>query len=248
MTRELFCGINSRGLELTSNRLLKITRLTFKIVLGCIEFFFAFICFYFTVALIFMAIPSGEDLKLNNDVTIYMKSDGIHTDFVFPVKTRYVDWRNVFLPKETKGKDSTFQLISVGWGDQGFFLNTPQWSDLKASTAFDACFYRGKTALHINYLPRLTEEYEHVELKISKKQYYILYKFVLETLRKTNDQDYICIRGRGYWDTDSFYEANGSYGMFFTCNSWINKGLKKANLPACQWTPFNAGIFQKYRS
>ncbi|MFM7854609.1 MAG: DUF2459 domain-containing protein [Flammeovirgaceae bacterium] len=49
-----------------------------------------------------------------------------------------------------------------------------------------------------------------------------------------------------YWDNDSFYEAKGTYNLFFTCNTWVNEGLKKAGLKACLWTPFDSGLLRKY--
>lgn len=233
--------------SIKNHKIIHVIKKSVKFSLGFVEFFLAFILFYFTIALTFMSIGVGEDLPTTKGVTIYMKSDGIHTDFVFPVHSRQVDWTKLFPPSDTRGKNDTLKYISVGWGDQGFFLNTPEWSDLKASTAFEACFYLGETAIHTNYLSKLNGDYQKVELNITPKQYRNLYRYVRTTLQKDKHQKIICIHNRGYWDTDSFYEANGSYGMFFTCNSWVNKGLKEVDLPACLWAPFNGGIFHKYR-
>lgn len=233
--------------SIKNHKIIHVTKKSVKVSFGFVEFLLAFIFFYFTIALTFMSIEVGEDLPKSKGITIYMKSDGIHTDFVFPVRTKFVDWSKLFSPADTKGKSDTLKYIAVGWGDQGFFLNTPEWSDLKASTAFEACFYLGKTAIHTNYINELNGDYQKVELNITLKQYKKLYRYVKTTLLKDQHQKIICIKNRGYWDTDSFYEANGSYGMFFTCNSWVNKGLKEVNLPACLWAPFNGGIFHKYR-
>jgi len=193
-----------------------------------------------------MSIQIGEK-PTHGDITIYMKSDGIHTDYVFPVYTKSFNWTKIISSNNTRGKDSMNNFVSIGWGDQGFFLNTPQWSDVKASTVFYACFYLGKSALHTNYLNELDFNYKHVKLIISSKQYFILCKHIIHSLKKDHKSGYRCIQNRGYWDTDSFYETNGSYGLFNTCNTWINTGLKKAKLPACLWTPMNSGIFHKYR-
>lgn len=212
----------------------------------CIEIFLAFIISYLTIALIYMSIGTGRDQILKKGVTIYMKSDGIHTDFVFPVHVGNIDWTKLISPEDTRGKDSTLKFISIGWGDQGFFLNTPEWSDLKASTAFNACFYLSKTAVHANYMKDLNIPQKHVKLIISQKEYSLLYNYVKKTLEQGENIQTVCIKNRGYWETDSFYEANGSYGLFFTCNSWVNKGLNDAGLPACLWAPFNSGIFHKY--
>ncbi len=218
----------------------------FKVLARSVEFLFAFVTCYLTIALLFMSISVGGILE-KKGITIFMKSDGIHTDFVFPVQSNSIDWRKLISPENTKGKDSTLKYIAIGWGDQGFFLNTPVWADLKASTAFNACFYLGKSAIHANYLNELDCKFEHVQFVVSETQYKKLYTYVNQTLKRDKGNKIACIKNRGYWKTDSFYETNGSYGLFNTCNSWINGGLKAAKLPACLWSPFNSGIFNKYQ-
>lgn len=211
-----------------------------------IEFLVSFIAFYLTVSLVFMSLAVGEESK-NKEITVYMKSDGIHTDFVLPVKNELKNWENTFHFENAKNVDSTSKFISIGWGDQGFFLNTPQWADLTFSTAFNACFYLGKSAIHTNYLKELDFHYKHVKFQISKKEYHLLCNYIEKSLKYSKNKYPICIKGRGYWETDAFYESNGSYGLFNTCNSWINSGLKTAGLKACLWSPLNSGIFHKYQ-
>ena len=217
-----------------------------KIIFGSVEFLFAFVIAYLTIAFVCMSIRVGHQLE-KKGTTIYMKSDGIHTDFVFPVQSPVIDWRKIISPEDTKGKDTTLKYIAIGWGDQGFFLNTPVWADLKASTAFDACFYLGKSAMHTNYLKELDFKFKHVQFKVSDKQYRKLIEYIQKAIKKDKHNKLDCIKNRGYWKTDSFYQTNGSYGLFNTCNSWINGELKAADLPACLWAPFNSGIFHKYQ-
>ena len=45
----------------------------------------------------------------------------------------------------------------MGRGDKGFYLQTPQWSDLKFSVAFNAVFDFSTAAMHATFYPQLTE-------------------------------------------------------------------------------------------
>lgn len=56
----------------------------------------------------------------------------------------------------------------------------------------------------------------------------------------------ILIKGASYGHNDLFYEATGTFNLFFTCNTWANNGLKHAKLKACFWTLFDKGILNKY--
>ena len=51
-----------------------------------------------------------------------------------------------------------FLQISIGWGDKGFYLDTPTWAELKLSTALIAGFGLGNAALHITYYDEIAED------------------------------------------------------------------------------------------
>jgi hypothetical protein len=38
------------------------------------------------------------------------------------------------------------------------------------------------------------------------------------------------IAGYAYGSTDAFFEADGSYHLLNTCNSWVGRGLRKAGI------------------
>ncbi len=222
--------------------------LLWKIPLGAVELFFAILIFYVVIALFGMLIQIGDDyVPKKNGITMYLRTDGIHTDFIVPVKSEYKDWTKVVKWSDLKGMDTTFKYIAFGWGDQGFFLRTPEWSDLKFSTAFDALFYRGTSAVHAVYQMEPPREGKLCEkLVISEKQYRNLIKYIEGTFQVDEHNQVICIKNSGYWGNDAFYQAYGKYSLFSTCNSWINGGLKEAELPACLWTPLSFGILEKY--
>jgi uncharacterized protein (TIGR02117 family) len=211
-----------------------------------LEFLLAFFSAYFFIALFGMFFHIN-DKSSDGDYEIFMKSDGIHTDFILPVRSEVIHWDQYFPVSQTKDGYNEKQYLAVGWGDQGFFLNTPQWSDLTAKTAVEAVFYLGKSALHINYLDQSEFPKNIVSFRLKREAYLKLVSYIKETVIKDNQQQPIWIPGEGYWQTDSFYEAHDTYGLFNTCNSWVNKGLKHIEQPACLWTPFNPAIFRLYR-
>lgn len=83
---------------------------------------------------------------------------------------------------------------------------------------------------------------------ISKDQYKRLIKYIQQYFKRDEKGNLInIITSNTYGENDSFYEAKGTYQLFFTCNTWVNSALKNAGLKACLWTPFQQGIFNQYK-
>ena len=49
-----------------------------------------------------------------------------------------------------------------------------------------------------------------------------------------------------YGENDAFYEAVGSYNLFYTCNTWTNNALKAMHTDAALWTITEQGLFHHH--
>ncbi|MVZ63066.1 TIGR02117 family protein [Sphingobacterium humi] len=190
--------------------------------------------------------PKSEASK-EQEITVYVLSNGVHTDIVLPIRNAWQDWTQVFPIANTKGKNANQQYMAVGWGDKGFYLNTPEWKDLTLKTALIAGFGIGETALHITYYSQMQENELCFRTSISSKQYQILRDYILNALDKDAEGNPILIETNAqYGLDDAFYEAKGAYNLFFSCNTWTNRALKKANMPSGVWTVFDKGVLRHY--
>jgi uncharacterized protein (TIGR02117 family) len=219
-------------------------RIVVKTVLG----FVAFILLYLLSAFCLSRIPVEKEANTKEEVTIYILTNGVHTDLVVPVRSELYDWSQEVRFTNTIAKDTTHQYLSMGWGDKGFYLETPKWKDLKASVAFKAAFGLGNTAIHATYYPAMTESERCKKIMISRDQYQRLIDYITGSFRKDQYGHFIPIVTKAvYGNNDAFYEANGSYSMLHTCNTWANNALKKSGQQCCVWTPFDTGIFFHYK-
>jgi uncharacterized protein (TIGR02117 family) len=149
-------------------------------------------------------------------------------------------------PADTESGDSSALHVAFGWGDRTFYVRTRTWDNLSPGVAFNALFCSGSAAMHVTFYSRLEESESCRKIRISRSSYlklvqYVRASFSLDGLSKPRQ-----IAGAHYWSNDSFYEAEGTFSLFFTCNTWANSGLKAAGMEACLWTPFYHGIFRKY--
>ena len=181
------------------------------------------------------------------DIPVYISSNGVHTDIVVPLKNEVKDWSRDILFEHTVSGDNTASYVAFGWGDKGFYLNTPQWSDLKASTAFKAAFHLGTSAIHTKFYNELTENTDCRKILITEKDYADLVQYIENSFLYGTDSKVLHIKGYNYGRYDAFYEAEGSYSLFYTCNTWANNALKAAHQKAALWTPLDTGIFYQYK-
>jgi uncharacterized protein (TIGR02117 family) len=180
-------------------------------------------------------------------ITLYIKTNGVHTDIVVPVKTNYKDWSKDIAFANTRGADSTYTWLGMGWGDKGFYLETPTWADLKVSTAFKAAFALSTTAIHATYYQNMNVGSDCRAISVSPRQYQLLIQYIEKALQHTSEGGIIPIPTDAvYGNHDAFYEAHGAYSMFHTCNTWTNNALKACEQKAAWWTPFDWGIFYHY--
>ncbi|MFT5820341.1 MAG: hypothetical protein ACI8ZM_001580 [Crocinitomix sp.] len=189
-----------------------------------LELFLAFIICY--VWLFFSGnLFSVGELQTEGDVVIYVKTNGVHTDLCLPVESDFFDWKTM-LPITDYSTANGFQYVSIGWGDKGFFLDTPEWSDLTFSTAMNAAFLPSGTAMHVAYLsqaPQISDAVAKVYIDLTAHK--TLIEYIQKSFKQTNDKVEL-IPNKGYWNNDNFYEAHGNYHLFNTCNAWTNEALQ----------------------
>ncbi|RFZ94524.1 TIGR02117 family protein [Mucilaginibacter conchicola] len=222
----------------------KILKVTFRILLGII----AFIAIYLIAVFGLSAIStSAETTTDNKDITIYILTNGVHTDVVVPLKNADMDWSHEIKFENVIKSDTTAKLVAFGWGDKGFYLNTPTWSQLKFSVAFKAATGLSTSAIHATFYKNLREDASCKKINITKAQYHRLIAYIRNSFQADSAGHFINIKtNANYGDTDAFYEAKRRYNLFYTCNTWANNALKACGQKACLWTPMDKPIFKKY--
>jgi len=219
-----------------------------KIVGYTLLFLVSFVGIYLLAAFFLSRISVEKEPVAASDVSIYILTNGVHTDLVLPIKDSLIDWSRHIKFENTVGKDSSMRYVAMGWGDKGFYLETPTWADLKFSTAFKAAFSLSTSAIHATFYKNMNEGEDCKRINISREQYARLVKFIRDSFKPDANGNIVnIITKANYGNHDAFYEAVGSYHLFHTCNTWANNGLKACGQKASLWTAFDTGIFYHYK-
>ncbi len=185
--------------------------------------------------------PSEE-----KEFEIFIQSNGIHTDIVMPVKNDIVNWLSFVDPAHTRAGNVDYAFVAFGWGDLGFYEQTPEWKDLKPGIALRALFLDTPAAMHVNYRHYIIENEQTISIKLTPAQYKSLAEFISKSFSQNESGMPRNIPNLHYSQNDAFYHAEGSLTLLRTCNTWTNSALKYAGLRASLWTPFVEGIFYSY--
>jgi uncharacterized protein (TIGR02117 family) len=176
-------------------------------------------------------------------VTIFVRSNGVHTWIVMPKVNDEMDWRPYALGEHLADpRWGNADHVAIGYGNREFYLNTPTWGDLSLRTAVAAMFGRGTSLLHVEHVHRPRPEEWQRPIRISADQYRRLAGFIQRRFRLDPGGRPIPVLGRGYSAHDMFYEANGGYSFVLTCNEWTGRALREAGIRTGLWTPFEQSI------
>ena len=195
---------------------------------------------YIVVDFLLSAITVNKEDNSNvHNNRIYLFSNGVHLDIAIPKSS--ID-ANLLSGLENIENGN---YLSFGWGDKGFYLDTPTWSELKFSTAFRAGFMKSTTLMHVTKYGQ--QQGDWIEIMIDDQELKLLNDYIFQSFNCDEQARKIILPNKGYSAFDNFYKANGSYSLFKTCNTWLNTGFKRSGLKACYWTAFDRGLLKKYK-
>jgi uncharacterized protein (TIGR02117 family) len=203
---------------------------------------------YFAAAQLINLMPVNSNWSPSEGgVDAYIASNGVHTDFVLPVTSASIDWRERIPLRHFSAPGVDINYIVLGWGDRDFYINTPRWEDLKAGTALRAGLGINPSVVHVTYIRELGQLRDVRPLPLSVAEYERLRDYLLDSF-KYQDGAVMPLAGFSYGARDAFFEARGSYNLFRTCNEWTGAGLRAAGVRTGLWTPFHWNVIRHFET
>jgi uncharacterized protein (TIGR02117 family) len=197
---------------------------------------------YLLVALVLGAWPRNADFVETPDgIAIFVRTNGVHADIVVPTRTAVIDWTTEFPARHMRALPAPSSWIAFGWGDRGFMLTTPTWSDLHPTTALVAVSGLGDGVMHVEYVDS-PQAYNARRVRVSAAEYERLVAAIRTSFVRDADGTVRQVDAPGYFDSDAFYEAVPSYTFWYTCNEWTRRVLASAGVRTATWSPFDTAI------
>ncbi len=177
---------------------------------------------------------SPKSIDCEAEQFVYLSSNGVHIDLIIPLESLAEEDASKMLPK------SGASYVAVGWGDRGFYLNTPTWDDLEYSTVAKALLWWSPSVMHVSYYKGVSSNW--TKIPVCQEQIDAMSQAFLQSFKEREDGSFVLIEDYAYGSNDYFFEAKGSYHLFRTCNVWTGEILKKGHIKTSVWSPFTYGI------
>ena len=201
---------------------------------------------YFLAILIGGVVPANAGWQPpSHGITIFVRTNGVHTWLMVPAVTEYMDWRNLAPAQDIADPARTGNYLAIGYGNREFYLNTPTWSDLTVERALGAAFGGGPSLVHVEHERDPRPDRYQQSITLTPDQYRRLTSFIVSSFEISNGRS-LPLTGRGYGPADIFYEARGGYSLFYTCNEWTGEALRTAGVRVGVWTPLSQSIMLRF--
>ena len=137
--------------------------------------------------------------------------------------------------------------VEVGWGDELFYRSGTGTPGL----ALRALFWSTSSVLHVVPFAGPPRDYfqksEIVEVWVDQAGYAAALAFIAESFTRAPDGGVLRL-GPSLYGGGGFYRAEGSFGAFNTCNTWVARALERAGTTVSSTTLTAEGLLSQLRA
>ncbi|MFN3232318.1 MAG: DUF2459 domain-containing protein [Alphaproteobacteria bacterium] len=192
---------------------------------------------YMIAAWIGAAVSVGEASDSDGASEVFVQSNGIHLEFVVPTPTTGpLATAAGYLP----GPQPPF--LGFGWGERDFFLKTPTWADFNLAVAAGALLWQSDVLMRVRPVYETPSGPNSRRLRASDAQAAQIKRFIQESIYFGPNGQPVPVESTLYDPAGVFLEGRGTYTPFYTCNEWVNDGLRRAGVRTAAWSPFPHGV------
>ena len=177
--------------------------------------------------------------------TIYLVSNGVHTDLILPAAAQALDWRTLLPRTDVARPDLRARWIAFGMGERRVYLETPRWRDIRPVTLW-AALAGGERIMHVEWVA--DPAWHARAIRLRPEEYRRLWAAIRSSFRLDEEPNmFIRINHPGYGFDDAFYRGVGRASAVNTCNVWAADMLRVAGVRTSLWSPFAQGLDWRYR-
>ena len=200
---------------------------------------------YLTVSVCLALVPVNRNwTEPAQGQTVYLISNGIHTDLILPVAAQGLDWRPLIPRADMARPDPAAQWLAFGMGERKVYLETPRWRDVRPGTLWAAAA-GGERVMHVEWVA--DPAWHARAIRLRPEEYRRLWSAIRAGFKLDAKGRIQRIDHPGYGAGDAFYQGVGRANAINTCNVWTTDRLRLAGVKTSLWSPFPQGFEWRYR-
>lgn len=200
---------------------------------------------YLAAALVGSLVPVNRGwAEPSEGTTVYVVSNGIHTDLILPATAEGLDWRRLIPRSDFARPDPRAGWLAFGMGERRVYLETPRWRDIRPRTVW-AALAGGDRIMHVEWVA--DPKWHARAIRLRPEEYRRLWTAIRAGFELDPNGRPQRIDHPGYGLDDAFYRGVTRANAFNTCNTWIADRLRIAGVKASLWSPFPQGLEWRYR-
>ena len=182
-------------------------------------------------------LPSADPASGEPRRRILVLANPIHTDIAFPAEPDVLAALGFLDEAGLPLDDPAVRWIMLGWGGREFYLETPNWSDLKAGPLFKGLTL-DRAVMHVAVAGAIDPSDPAVTpIDVDGAAFERMLSTALRSFSRDGGGEPLHIEGRGYGPYDRFYEAEGRFSALVGCNTWTSAVLRQGGLRTGTWNP-----------
>ncbi len=172
---------------------------------------------------------------------ILVLSNPIHTDIAIAVDPQFLEQYHFLTTGGLDIDNPGVRYVVFGWGGRAFYIETPEWSQLKPIPVLKALTI-DRSVMHVERAGAIDRAHPSVTpLDIDEAGYQRLLQFIADSFERENARP-VAIPDAAYSENDIFFEARGRFNAFVGCNTWTSAALRQAGLNTGWWNPLPATL------
>jgi uncharacterized protein (TIGR02117 family) len=178
---------------------------------------------------------------------VLVLANPIHTDIAFPADQDVLERFGFLADAGLPIDNPNVRWIVAGWGGREFYLETPEWSQLKAGPLFKG-LTRDRSVMHMAVAGEIDEAAAGVlPLDLSQDDFDRIVDATMAGFATDAGGRLEMIEGRSYGEYDRFYEANGAFTALLGCNTWTGAVLRAGGIRTGLWNPLPQSLVWSVR-
>lgn len=165
-----------------------------------------------------------------------MVAGPIHYDFLLPLTQTTTSVFDFLSVADFPITHPDARWLVIGWGARDFYTTTGTYRDVSAGA-----IWRGLTGdasvMRVDVAGTLSTSIPVRQISLTADEYDRLLTAIRRSFASDSSGAPVLLPQLGFSSTDLFYQANGQFNLFQTCNVWIGQMLRDAGVRFGWWTP-----------